>query len=109
MGQESPDRAEEIETSKKQALAAEQLEGSLAEKSLGFLVDTKLTMSQQSALGTKALNGFLVCIRQSVASRSEEGNPSSLLGTGKATPLACWFQLNTGEAWMYGRESRGGP
>lgn len=82
MGQENPDRAEEIETSEEQTLAADQMEGSLAEKGLGILVDTKLTMSQQSALGTKALNGFLVCIRQSVASSCEEGDLSSLLSTG---------------------------
>lgn len=79
MGQENPDRAEKIEMSEEQTLATDQLEGSLVKKSLGILLDTNLIMSQQSALGTKVLNGFLVCIRQGVASRSKEGNPSSLL------------------------------
>lgn len=79
MGQENPDRAEKIEMSEEQTLATDQLEGSLVKKGLGILLDTNLIMSQQSALGTKVLNGFLVCIRQGVASRSKEGNPSSLL------------------------------
>lgn len=79
MGQENPDRAEKIEMSEEQTLATDQLEGSLVKKGLGILLDTNLLMSQQSALGTKVLNGFLVCIRQGVASRSKEGNPSSLL------------------------------
>lgn len=65
--------------SEEQTLAADQLEGSLVEKGLGVLMDTNLTMNQQSALGTKVLNGFLVCIRQGVASTSKEGDPSSLL------------------------------
>ena len=44
-------------------LGATQLESRLAEKRLGFLVDTKLKMSQQRALATKKANGILDCIR----------------------------------------------
>ncbi|GAB0209608.1 mitochondrial enolase superfamily member 1 [Grus japonensis] len=53
-------------------LGATQLEISLAEKALELLVDTKLNMSQQCALATKAANSILGCIGRSVASRSRE-------------------------------------
>ena len=53
-------------------LGATQLEGNLAEKALGILVDTTLNMSQQCALAAKKANGILGCIRQSIASRSRE-------------------------------------
>ena len=51
---------------------ATQLESSLAEKDLGILVDTKTTISQQSALATKNANIILSCIRQSVFSGLRE-------------------------------------
>ena len=40
---------------------------------VGVLVDTKMNMSQQCALGAKKSNGILGCIRQSIASRLREG------------------------------------
>jgi len=43
-----------------------------AEKNPGVLVDTKLTMSQQHALAVRRDDGFLGCIRRSVASRLRE-------------------------------------
>ena len=53
-------------------LGPELLEGSSAEKDLGFLVDSKVPMSQQGALGAKKAKGILGCTRRSVASRSRE-------------------------------------
>ncbi|KFM08809.1 Urea transporter 2, partial [Aptenodytes forsteri] len=53
-------------------LGADHLEGSLAEKTLGVLVDTKLTMIQQRALAAEVANSFLGCIRRNIASRSRE-------------------------------------
>ncbi|KAK4825164.1 hypothetical protein QYF61_024553 [Mycteria americana] len=43
-----------------------------AEKDLGVLVNTKLSMSQQCALAAKKTNGVLSCIRRSVARRLRE-------------------------------------
>ena len=48
------------------------LESSSAERDLGVLVDDRVTMSQQRALGAKKPDGILGCIRRSVASRSRE-------------------------------------
>ncbi|KAK4825389.1 hypothetical protein QYF61_027155 [Mycteria americana] len=57
----------------------------LAEKTLGVLVATKVTVSQQRALAAKAADGILGCMRRSVASRWREVI-LPLLSTGEATP-----------------------
>jgi len=48
------------------------LESSFPEKDLSVLVDTKLNMSQQDALGAKEATSILGCIRRTVASMSRE-------------------------------------
>lgn len=54
-------------------LGEAQLECRFAEKAMGLLVDTKLNMRQQRAPAAKAANGFLDCIKHSMASRLREG------------------------------------
>ncbi|GAB0185323.1 mitochondrial enolase superfamily member 1 [Grus japonensis] len=53
-------------------LGVDLLGSSTAEKDLGVLVDSKLSVSQQCALVAKAANGVLACIEKSAASRSRE-------------------------------------
>ncbi|GAB0192655.1 hypothetical protein GRJ2_001730800 [Grus japonensis] len=50
-------------------LGATQLESSLAEKDLGVLVDSRLTVSHQCALAAKAADDKLGCIRRTVVNR----------------------------------------
>ncbi|GAB0188704.1 mitochondrial enolase superfamily member 1 [Grus japonensis] len=53
-------------------LGIDLLGSSTAEKDLGVLVDSKLSMGKQCALVAKKANGILGCIKKSVASRSRE-------------------------------------
>ena len=48
------------------------MESSFAEKDLGVLEDTKLTMSQQCVLAAKKEYGILGCLRRSIATKSRE-------------------------------------
>ena len=60
------------------------LESSLAEKALGFLVDNKVTMSQQHALVAKESKQPLGAALGTALPQVEAGDPSSLLSTGEA-------------------------
>jgi len=53
-------------------LGVDLLKSSSVERDLGVLVDDRLTMSQQCALGAKNASGILGCIKRSVGSRSRE-------------------------------------
>ncbi|KAJ7410646.1 dynein intermediate chain 1, axonemal [Pitangus sulphuratus] len=55
-----------------QRLGANLLRSSSAEKELVVLVDYRLSLSQQCALGAQEGSGVLGCIRKSIASRSQE-------------------------------------
>ena len=52
-------------------LGEEQLESCLMERDLGVLMDNQLNMSQQFAQVAKKANGILMCIRNSIASKSK--------------------------------------
>ncbi|GAB0179116.1 mitochondrial enolase superfamily member 1 [Grus japonensis] len=53
-------------------LEVDQLGSSSAEKNLGALVDSKVSMSQQCAVVAKKANGILGCIQKRMASRLRE-------------------------------------
>jgi len=48
------------------------VESSAAERDLGVLVDTKLTLRQQCDFAEKKANSFVLCIRKGIAKRSKE-------------------------------------
>lgn len=50
-------------------LRATQLESSWAENNWGFLIDTKMNMSEQCAFALKKNSAIMGCIKQSIASR----------------------------------------
>ena len=87
----SPAPGEELPLAPAQA-EDDLLEGSFAEKALGVLVDTELTMIQQCALAEKKAKGTLGCIRQSVASRSREVI-LPLCSALVKPDLECWVQF----------------
>jgi len=61
-------------------LGTDLLESSIGEKDLGVPVDSRMTMSQHSALVAKKASGVLECIRRGVVSRSREVlSPASTL------------------------------
>ena len=78
------------------ALWVEQLESSSAEKDLGVLVDTKLTMGQQCTLATKTANRPLGCTIKNFASRSREVNLPLCSALVSSHP-ECWVLLSAAQ------------
>jgi len=91
-------------------LGVDLLESSSVERDLGVLVDDKVTMSQQRALGAKKANGILGCIKKSVQ-QVKGGSASPLHCTGEAPSGVLCPVLGSPllERWRsYWRESSGG-
>lgn len=67
-------------------LGSDQLEGSLAKKDLGSHGGQQVEHEPEMCPCCKKASGILGCVRRSIASRSREVDPSSLLDTSGATP-----------------------
>ena len=60
------------------------LESSPAERDLGVLVSSRLSVSQQCALAAKRANCILGCIKHSIISQSERGDYPAVFSIGVA-------------------------
>ena len=92
-------------------LGTDLLECSSAERDLGVLVDDRVTMSQQCALGAQKANGILGCIKKSVASRTREvllPLYTALVRPHLEYSDQFWAPQSSRKMKSYWRESRGG-